>query len=103
MQTSPVKQQEPGRKPTKSRNRKRRAGRQKAMAEEDYRMSFWSHLTELRKRIVYTAIAIGIGFMVCFNFSEDILGVLLLPMNSTMTYQATFPFLHFEPNKTAQD
>jgi sec-independent protein translocase protein TatC len=73
------------------------------MAEDDYRMSFWSHLTELRKRIVYSAIAIGIGFLICFNFSEDILGVLLLPMNSTMTYHTTFPFLHFEPNKTTQD
>jgi sec-independent protein translocase protein TatC len=73
------------------------------MAEDDFRMSFWSHLTELRKRIVYSAIAIGIGFIVCFNYSEDILGFLLLPMNSTMTYHMTFPFLHFEPNKAAQD
>lgn len=73
------------------------------MAEEDLRMTFWSHLTELRKRIIYTVIAIGAGFIVCFNYSEDILGVLLLPMNSTMTYHATFPFLHFESNKNAQD
>ncbi|MGC1455974.1 MAG: twin-arginine translocase subunit TatC [Nitrospirota bacterium] len=73
------------------------------MAEDEFRMSFWSHLTELRKRIVYSAIAIGIGFIVCFNYSEDILGLLLLPMNSTMTYHTTYPFLHFEPNKTSQD
>jgi sec-independent protein translocase protein TatC len=73
------------------------------MAEEELRMSFWNHLTELRKRIIYTIIAVGIGFVVCFNYSEDILGLLLLPMNSTMTYHATFPFLHFEPNKTIQE
>jgi len=73
------------------------------MSEEELRMSFWIHLTELRKRIVYSVIAIGIGFVACFNFSEDILGVLLLPMNSTMTFLASFPFLHFEPNKTTQD
>jgi sec-independent protein translocase protein TatC len=73
------------------------------MAEEELRMSFWSHLTELRKRIVYAAIAIGIGFVVCFNYSEEILGLLLLPMNSTMTYHTTFPFLHFDPHKTNQD
>lgn len=73
------------------------------MAEEELRMSFWSHLTELRKRIVYAAIAIGVGFVVCFNYSEDILGLLLLPMNSTMTFQASVPFLHFVPNKTAQE
>jgi sec-independent protein translocase protein TatC len=73
------------------------------MAEEELRMTFWSHLTELRKRIVYTVIAIGVGFIVCFNYSEDILGLLLLPMNSTITYHATYPFLHFEPHKTAQE
>jgi sec-independent protein translocase protein TatC len=73
------------------------------MPEDELRMSFWSHLTELRKRIVYSVIAVGIGFVVCFNFSEDILGLLLLPMNSTMTFLASFPFLHFEPNKTTQD
>lgn len=73
------------------------------MADDDFRMTFWSHLTELRKRIVYIAIAIGVGFIVCFNYSEDILGLLLLPMNSTMTYHATFPFLHFEPHKTVQE
>ena len=73
------------------------------MAEDELRMSFWSHLTELRKRIVYTAIAIGIGFIVCFNYSEEILGLLLLPMNSTMTYHASFPFLHFEPHIANQD
>lgn len=73
------------------------------MAEEELRMSFWSHLTELRKRIVYSAIAIGIGFIICFNYSEDILGLLLLPMNSIMTFHRSFPFLHFEPSKTVQD
>jgi sec-independent protein translocase protein TatC len=29
--------------------------------------------------------------------------MLLLPLNSTMEYHASFPFLHFEPNKTTQD
>ena len=73
------------------------------MAEEELKMSFWSHLTELRKRIVYSAIAIGIGFIAGFYFSEEILGLLLLPMNSTLTYLASFPFFHFEPHKTTQD
>jgi sec-independent protein translocase protein TatC len=73
------------------------------MAEEELRMSFWSHLTELRKRIVYTAIAVGVGFAVCFTYSEDILAVLLLPMNASMTFQASFPFFHFEPHTTTQE
>lgn len=71
--------------------------------EEEFRMSFWSHLEELRKRLVYALIAAGLGFMVCFNYSEEILGLLLLPMNSTVTYGLSFPFITFTPNKIVQD
>ncbi|OGW36063.1 MAG: twin arginine-targeting protein translocase TatC [Nitrospirae bacterium GWC2_56_14] len=61
-------------------------------------MPFWSHLAELRKRLVISAIAIAIGFAACFSFSEDLLGVLMMPLNMTMSYQASFPFLVFTPN-----
>jgi sec-independent protein translocase protein TatC len=71
--------------------------------EQEVTMSFWSHLSELRKRLVISSIAIAIGFVICFNFSEDILGLLLLPMNSTMTFHMSFPFLQFVPNKAAQE
>jgi sec-independent protein translocase protein TatC len=70
---------------------------------EEARMSFWSHLEELRKRLVNIAIAIGIGFIICFNFSENILGLLLVPMNYTTAFNGTFPFLHFISNKTTQE
>ena len=73
------------------------------MADEELRMSFWSHLDELRKRLIRAVIWIGIGFIFCFNYSEEILGILLVPMNYTMTFMTSFPFLHFEPNKTLQD
>jgi len=73
------------------------------MADAEARMSFWSHLDELRKRIMWALIWVGLGFIVCFNYSEEILGMLLLPMNSTLSFPATFPFLKFIPNKTAQE
>ncbi len=69
---------------------------------EEGKMSFWSHLEELRKRLVNMAIAIGIGFILCFSYSEEILGLLLLPMNATVNYGLTFPFITFTPNKTVQ-
>jgi sec-independent protein translocase protein TatC len=69
---------------------------------EESKMSFWSHLDELRKRIVNTAIAIGIGFVVCFAYSEEILNLLLLPMNATIGFALTFPFITFTPNKVVQ-
>jgi len=70
---------------------------------EDGKMSFWSHLDELRKRIVYISIAIGVGFIACFNYSEDILGLLLLPLNATAGFHTTFPFVTFTPNKSVQE
>jgi len=70
---------------------------------EESKMSFWSHLDELRKRIVYICIAIGVGFIACFNYSEDILGVLLLPLNATANFQGTYPFIAFTPNKIVQE
>ncbi len=70
---------------------------------EESKMSFWSHLDELRKRIVYISIAIGVGFIACFNYSEDILGVLLLPLNATADFRGTFPFIAFTPNKIVQE
>jgi len=75
----------------------------KATAEEELRMPFWSHLAELRKRLVISAIAISIGFVICFNFSEDLLGILMIPLNMTMSYHASFPFLLFTPNQVKQE
>ena len=69
---------------------------------DESKMSFWSHLDELRKRLVNMSIAIGAGFIVCFYFSEEILGVLMLPLNATIAYSRIFPFVHFIPNKTVQ-
>lgn len=70
---------------------------------EEGKMSFWSHLDELRKRIVYISIAIGVGFIVGFYYSEAILGLLLLPLNATMDFTASFPFFSFTPNEAVQD
>lgn len=67
---------------------------------DENKMSFWSHLDELRKRIVNICIALGVGFIACFAVSEDILGVLMLPLNATLQYGKTFPFVAFLPNQT---
>ena len=74
-----------------------------ANPEAEKKMNFWSHLEELRKRLVNIVIAIGAGFVICFNYSEEILGLLLLPLNSTMGFSWSFPFVGFTPNKTTQD
>jgi sec-independent protein translocase protein TatC len=72
------------------------------MADEELRMPFWSHLEELRKRIVFVLIAVAIGFGISFSFSEDLLGILLLPMNMKIGLQAAFPYVTFTPNTEIQ-
>jgi len=72
------------------------------MAEDELRMSFWSHLEELRKRLIRSVLAIAVGFGVCFNYSEDILKLLLGPMNTKLTIGSSFPFISIVPNQVQQ-
>ena len=74
----------------------------KAAPEEELRMSFWNHLEELRKRLVRSIIWIGIGFSVCFYYSENFLKLLLWPMNMKLTVHSSFPFFSVIANKVQQ-
>jgi sec-independent protein translocase protein TatC len=44
------------------------------------KMSLFDHLVELRKRLVYSAIAIGIGFVVGFSVSKWVINFVAQPM-----------------------
>jgi sec-independent protein translocase protein TatC len=44
------------------------------------KMPFTAHLEELRRRIVYCAIAVGIGFVACYFFKERMFEVLMQPL-----------------------
>jgi sec-independent protein translocase protein TatC len=72
------------------------------MPDEELRMPFWSHLAELRKRIVWSVIWISLGFAACFNYSEDILKLLMWPMNTQLTVLTAFPYLSIVPNAVQQ-
>jgi sec-independent protein translocase protein TatC len=43
-------------------------------------MSFLDHLEELRKRIIYSLIAIAVGFFACWGYAERIFGVMQRPI-----------------------
>lgn len=44
------------------------------------RMSFMEHLRELRRRLVYSMLAIGVGFGICWGFVHDLFALLLRPL-----------------------
>ena len=48
------------------------------------RMPFTAHLRELRKRLVYSFIAIGIGFGICYYFSKPIFRLMMRPLLQSM-------------------
>jgi sec-independent protein translocase protein TatC len=48
------------------------------------KMSFLEHLDELRKRLVNSAIAIGVGVVVCFAFVQQIFNFLLGPTRAAL-------------------
>ncbi|HTG01516.1 MAG TPA: twin-arginine translocase subunit TatC [Nitrospirota bacterium] len=73
-----------------------------ALFDQEGRMSFWSHLEELRKRIVRSLIIVAVGFGVCFNFSEDILRWLMWPMNTKIEWHLRAPFITIAPNAVQQ-
>jgi len=67
--------------------------------DEEGRMSFLDHLSELRVRLVRAAIAVGIGFGVCIYFGERLFSLLaapiirLLPKDASLVFTAlTDPF-----------
>jgi sec-independent protein translocase protein TatC len=47
---------------------------------EDVRLPLTEHLEELRKRLVRSFIALGIGAALCYNWAEDIYKALLRPL-----------------------
>lgn len=50
----------------------------------DDKMPFMQHLEELRKRLITSAIAIGVGFVISYAFKEKIFEILMLPWIQAM-------------------
>ena len=51
----------------------------------DARMTFTEHLGELRTRLVRSAIAVTLGFFICFYFAQDIMQIVSRPLRDVGT------------------
>jgi sec-independent protein translocase protein TatC len=48
------------------------------------RMSFLDHLDELRRRIIYSLIAVAVGFAIAFYFINDLFAFIMVPMQQML-------------------
>ena len=53
---------------------------------------FTEHLTELRNRLVYSFIAVGVGFIACYCFKEKLFRILTAPLVAAMGEDAKMIF-----------
>lgn len=51
----------------------------------DEKQPFLAHLEELRKRLIACAIAVGIGFVISYFFSERLFRLLIMPLRDAMS------------------
>jgi len=57
------------------------------------RMPITAHLEELRKRLMYSVIALAIGFGISFNYSEELLAWMQLPLTITVGFALKAPYV----------
>ena len=57
-------------------------------SDDDARMTFTEHLAELRKRLIYSAISVAVGFFAAYGFSEQIFHIVARPLQPLATSAA---------------
>ena len=60
-------------------------------------MSFLEHLGELRRKIVISLIATCVTFVISFNYSEQILKLLMFPLRYNLDFSVRKMYIYFVP------
>jgi len=66
---------------------------------EASRAPLLDHLIELRSRLIYSLIAIGIAFGVCFAFAKQIFNLLLIPYEKALGSDAAAKLIYTAPQE----
>ena len=53
-------------------------------SSEAGKMSFLEHLDELRRRLMYSVIAVGVGFLIAFFFIQPIFDFIMKPLQAQL-------------------
>ena len=60
---------------------------------DEKKLSLTSHLQELRKRLILSFIAIGVGFIICYLFSDSLFDIMAKPLMKVMPVGGTLIFI----------
>jgi sec-independent protein translocase protein TatC len=60
---------------------------------DEKKLSLTSHLQELRKRLILSFIAIGVGFIICYLFSDALFDIIAKPLMKVMPVGGTLIFI----------
>jgi sec-independent protein translocase protein TatC len=78
--------------PVPAVNRVTEAAADEEEDEDERPMTLLEHLDELRFRLVRCCIAVGIGFLACYGFAEQLFGYLVAPLLAVMPETSTLIF-----------
>ncbi len=53
-------------------------------SKEDSKMSLTEHLIELRKRLTHSLIALGLGFLICYFFKDQLFAIITRPLTDAL-------------------
>ncbi len=73
---------------TVDKSEKREEGEGSREDKEEAKMPLTEHLSELRKRLVISIAAIGIGFIASFNLSDKLIGLIVKSINIKIVFLA---------------
>jgi len=65
----------------------------------DEKLPFTEHLSELRKRIIVSLVALLVGFLISFGYSEELFKALIFPLKFEIGFTLKYPFLSLVPSK----